>query len=120
MLQHSEMKNHTLSAKPKKKGTVYSRKDHVRTSNDSETLKEKLMAYVQTATRWYNTPTMQLGWAHEEQTQAGRLQTANICNYADENIVAERQEAEGDGANDKLGFGAVLLTVQHLAKTMPC
>ena len=89
MLPHAERMNHTLSAKPKKKGTVYSRKDHVRTSNDSETLKEKSMAYVQTATHWYTTPTMQLGRAHEEQTQVGRLQTKNICNYADENIVAE-------------------------------
>ena len=56
MLQHSKMKNHTLSAKPKKKGTVYSRKVQVRTSNDSETMKGKPMAYVQTTTRWYNTP----------------------------------------------------------------
>ena len=119
MLLHAERMNHTLSAKPKKKGTVYSRKVQVRTSNDSETLKDKLMAYVQTATRWYSTPTMLLGRAHEEQTQAGRLQTTNICKCADENIVAERHEAEGDEANDKLGFGAVLLTVQHLAKTMP-
>ena len=62
---------------------------------------------------------MQLGRAHEEQMQAGRLQTTNICNYAEENIVAERQEAEGNGANDKLGFDAMLLTAQHMAKTMP-
>ena len=51
--------------------------------------------------------------------QAGRLLTVRVCNSAYENITADRQEAEGDEANDKLGFDAMLLTAQHMAKTMP-
>ena len=51
--------------------------------------------------------------------QVGRLPTASASDSADENLAAERQEVEGDGANDKLGFSAVLLTMQHMAKTRP-
>ena len=51
--------------------------------------------------------------------KAGRLSIASASDSAGKNLAAERQEAEGDGANDKLGFSAMLLTMQHMAKTMP-
>ena len=51
--------------------------------------------------------------------EAGRLSTTSASGSLDENLAAEQQEAEGDGANDKLKFSAMLLTMQHMAKTMP-
>ena len=54
-----------------------------------------------------------------EAVTGGNYQQQEVSGKEIENITAERQEPEGEGENDELGFVVALLTMQYMDKIMP-